>query len=252
MLPSATSPLGLASRCLLISNGLGRLLDRDTPRAARSYPVEVGTTTRALRSWNQNGAWLDQGSYGTCVGNAFAHRRADGPLLIPGIDQPFAQQLYLEASALYWGEPDTSMFKGTSGLSAAQALLNRGAIDRFEWVTTPEGLRYALLEQGSLCMGLDWYTSMDHPSFIFNPDMTKQACYLTMDQGTKRGGHEGVLNKIDLAPTDGFDPYVRFKNSWGTPWANHGTARIRLSDMDDLVSKGWVDLILIHELPRAA
>jgi hypothetical protein len=234
-----------------VSNGLGRLLDRDTPRAASLYPVRAETSTRTVRSWAQDGAWLDQDGYGTCVAHAFGHRRADGPLKVDGITEAWAKKFYLEASAFYWGTPDTTMQKGTSGLSAAQALLKRGAIDKFEWVSSPEAFRYALLERGSLCMGIDWYRAMDVPKPVTIAGRT--AYYLDLDDMSyKRGGHEILINKIDLNPLDGFEPYCRIKNSWGTDWGQHGTARIRLSDMDDFISKGWVDLILIHELPRAA
>jgi hypothetical protein len=230
---------------------LGRLPDPDTPRAASLYPATVGETDRTVRKWKQNGAWLDQGPYGTCVGNAFGHRRADGPVPIPGIDELWAQKLYLEASAIYWGVPDTTMKKGTSARSAGEVLLKRGAIDRYEWITTPEGLRYTLLEVGSVCLGIDWYTSMDNPKLVMKGDA--HAYYITQDRTTvKRGGHELLINGIDLAPADGMDPYVRLKNSWGTTWGAHGTARMRLAEIEELVSLGWVDLALIHELPRLA
>jgi len=231
--------------------GLGRLLDPDTPRAASLYPAATGTSTRTARKWKQNGAWLNQGNTGTCVGNAFAHRRADGPVPIPGIDEAWARALYLEASEIYWGVPDTTMFKGTSARSAGEVLLKRGAIDRYEWITTPEQLRYTVLEVGSVCLGVDWYTSMDNPKLIINGDF--HAYYIHQDRTTvKRGGHELLINGIDLAPEDGFTPYYRLKNSWGTDWGAHGTARIPVSELEELVSLGWVDLALIHELPRLA
>jgi hypothetical protein len=226
-------------------NGLGRLLDPDTPRAASLYPATVGETTRTARRWRQDGAWLDQGPYGTCVGNAFGHRRADVPVPITGIDEPWAQKLYLEASAIYWGVPDTTMKKGTSARSAGEVLLKRGAIDRYEWITTPEGLRYTLLEVGSVCLGIDWYTSMDTPEFHHG--------YISQNRTTeKRGGHEDLINGIDLAPVDRSEPNNRIKNSWGIAWGTHGTARMRVAELEELVSLGWVDLALIHELPRLA
>jgi papain like protease len=224
--------------------GLGCLQDRDTARAASLYPVAVEESTRIRRSWKQNGAWLNQGNSGTCVGNGYAHRRADGPVPTPNIDEAWARALYLEASVLYWGVPDTTMFKGTSVRSGADALFTRGAIDRYEWVTTPEGLRWALLEVGSLVLGIDWYHSMD------NADADG---YITQDLTTyKRGGHCVIVNKIDTAPDDGSEPYGRVKNSWGINWGNHGTVRFALDEFEDLVSKGWVDLCLIHEVPRLA
>lgn len=224
---------------------LGRLLDPDTPRAASLYPAAVGETDRLRRRWKQDGAWLDQGPYGTCVGNAFGHRRADGPVPIAGIDEPWAQKLYLGASTIYWGVPDTTMQKGTSARSAAEVLLKRKAIDRYEWITTPEQLRYTLLEVGSVCLGIDWWSSMDRVDY---------AGYLHQDTttGYKRGGHELLINAIDLQPVDESEPYYRLKNSWGTGWGTHGTARMAVSELEGLVSLGWVDLALIHELPRAA
>ena len=208
--------------------GLGRILDPETPRAAALYPVRADTTERLRRKWNQGGAWLDQGAYGTCVGNAFGHRRADGPVQIEGIDQPWAQKLYLEASALYWGTPDTSMQKGTSAVSACQVLLKRGAIDRYEWVANwnaiPGDLRYTLLELGPVCVGSNWYQSM------FSPVPVGDQFYMKVNYATTvAGGHEYVVNGIDLDPEDGSDPYYRMKNSWGQSWGKNGTARFRIA-----------------------
>lgn len=228
-------------------HGLGRRHDPETPRAVALYPVATATTERVDRKWNQKGAWLDQGSYGTCVGNAFGHRRADGPVKVEGIDQTWAQRLYLEASALYWGEPDQSMQKGTSGLSACQVLLRRGAIDGYEWITGTDALRYALLELGPLCVGTTWYESM------YSPKKVGDQRYMRVNfDSAQLGGHEYVINGIDLDPQDGSEPYYRMKNSWGKDWGNGGTARFRLAELEQLIFEGWGDAVLIHELPKEA
>jgi hypothetical protein len=235
--------------------GLGQLLDKDTPRAARLYPVKAEETTRTERAWPQDGAWLNQGGSGMCVAFSSGHRRADGPVKVDGITYDWAKKLYLESTAIYWGAPDTTLSKGTSTLSACQVLLQRGAIDRFEWVTDVDAFNYALLERGSLLMALGWYTSMDRPQLVRNAE-GKSAYYCNIDYTTvMRGGHQILVNKIDLDPVDGFDPYARAKNSWGRDWAQNGTVRFRLNGTNglyELIEKGWVDFTLIHELPRAA
>jgi hypothetical protein len=230
---------------------LGRILDPETPRAANLYPVRADSTDRVRRKWNQSGAWLDQGPYGTCVGNAFGHRRADGPVKVEGIDQPWAQKLYLEASALFYGTPDTSMKKGTSAVSACQVLLQRGAIDRYEWVGNwnagPVDLRFTLLELGPVCVGSNWYQSM------YSPVQVGEQFYMKVNyESSVNGGHEFVVNGIDLDPLDGSEPYYRMKNSWGTDWGNHGTARFKIQDLEQLIFEGWGDAVLPHEVPRAA
>ena len=230
--------------------GLGRLLDPETPRAAALYPVAGGTTDRLRRRWNAP-LRLNQGATGTCVGNAFAHRRAGGPIRIDGIDEDWARKLYLEASAIYWGEPDVSLQKGTSAVSACDVLLRRKAIASYEWVAHwnagPDILRYTLLERGSVCVGSNWYRSLDHPVRV------GEEFYLTVDYASGvRGGHEFVIDRIDLDPVDGSEPYYGMLNSWGPGWGKNGTARFRVADLERLIFEGWGDAVLIRELPRAS
>src|SRR5262245_27178419 len=187
-------------------HGLGRKLDPETPRARALHPAEAGETDRTVRHWAQREAWLDQGATGQCVGFSFAHRRADGPVKVEGIDYDFASALYLDASALYYGSPDTSLQNGTSALSACQVLQSRGAIDRYTWITDPLNLRYTLLEVGSVLVGTNWYSSMDWPR---ETDDGSQVYLKITYSTTLRGGHEYLINGIDLDPADGTEPYYR-------------------------------------------
>jgi hypothetical protein len=233
-----------------MEHGLGRRLDPETPRAVALYPIATAATDRVRRTWGQDGAWLDQGRTGTCVGHAFAHRRADGPVKVSGVDSDFARTLYLEASAIYWGEPDASLQKGTSAVSACQVLLRRGVIDGYEWVSLgtagPEDLRYALLELGAVCVGSNWYQSM------YSPVPKGDQFYMKVNySSTMVGGHEYVVNAIDLDPADGSEPYYRIKNSWGKGWGKGGTARFRIADLERLIFEGYGDAVLPHELPNA-
>jgi hypothetical protein len=211
------------------------------------YPVRAETTTRTYRHYPAK-TRLNQGAYGTCVGNAFAHRRANGPLQIDGIDEAFAQKLYLEASAIFYGAPDTTMQEGTSGLSACMALMARGAIDRYEWMTSPEDLRNTVLNRGSVCVGCSWYYSM----FDTPPDGLGHKYIRYRPESTRVGGHEFEVVGIDLDPADGSEPYYDMLNSWGPDWGDNGKARFKLADLEELAFTGWGDAVLIHELPRAA
>ena len=147
--------------------------------------------------------------------------------------------------------PDTTLSKGTSAVSACQALLKRKAIDSYEWVAHSnagiDDLRYTLLELGPVCVGSNWYTSMDSPTQVGDQ------FYMRVNySSTVRGGHEYVIDRIDLDPEDGSEPYYTMLNSWGTGWGRGGTARFKLNDLETLIFEGWGDAVLIHELPRLA
>lgn len=232
----------------------GRVLDPQTNRAAALYPVRAEATDRVRRRWKMPER-LDQGATGTCVAHAFGHRRAGNPVPVEGINHQWAIKFYLEASALYWGTSDTSLQKGTSALSACQVLLKRKAIDRYEWIANwnagPEQLRYALLERGPVCVGSNWYSSMSAPRIEDTPD--GKVAWMRVDYSSAlRGGHEWVLDEIDLAPVDGSEPYVSILNSWGTGWGVKGRARFTLPDIDKLIFEGWGDAVIIHELPKTS
>ena len=228
--------------------GLGRVLDPQTPRAMALHPVRIASSARIRRMWAQI-LFLNQGNTGTCVGNAFTHRRADAPTKVRGLDEKWARDLYLAASARYYGTPDTSMLKGTSAQSACDELLARGEISSFEWIgnwnATAQELRATILEVGPILVGSNWYQSMDTPV----PRGKGEHLYTRVDYSTAmRGGHEYVINGIDLDPEDGSPPYYRMKNSWGQRWGDDGMSRFRLGDLERLIFGGWGDAVLIKEV----
>jgi hypothetical protein len=109
-------------------------------------------------------------------------------------------------------------------------------------IVTPADLRATLLEVGPVCVGVDWFTSMD------SPVQEHDNSYLPVDFASAvRGGHEFVLNAIDLEPAAG-PPFYRMKNSWGKGWAHGGTARIACAKMEALLFGYGGDAVLIDEV----
>lgn len=217
--------------------GLGRNPHPETPDAAALYPVRalLTPTTSTRKYWWQGGAHLDQGQTGTCVGNAFAHRRADSPRPTSGIDEAWARKLYVDASG------DTTLQQGTSGILACRVLAERGTISAYHWVTSPSEFRQTLLTIGSVCIGIDWYNSM------FTPNVQYSNSYLKVDKSSGlAGGHEVVINGINLAPSTG-PAFYRLKNSWGTGWGKGGTARVACNALDDLIFNDNGDAVVITE-----
>jgi hypothetical protein len=180
---------------------------------------------------------LDQGQTGTCVGNAFAHRRADSPVPETGIDEAWARELYIAASG------DTTLQQGTSGLAACRVLADRGIVTSYHWVTSAEELRYAVLELGTVCVGTDWTNSMFTPYSAYNNS------YLKVDRNSGiAGGHEYLINGINLKPFYGGPPFYRMKNSWGTSFGHGGTARFAVADLEELIFGYGGDAVLISEV----
>jgi hypothetical protein len=221
------------------SHGLGRVAHPDTPAASALYPVtrraDYRATLATYKYWWQGGAWLDQGQTGTCVGYTFAHRRADSPVPVAGITGTWARNLYVDASG------DETLQEGTSGLAACRVLAGRGTITAYHWVTSAQELRNTVLAMGTVCVGTDWYGSM------FEPYAKYSNMYLRVDSSSGlAGGHEYLINGINLQPTYG-KPYYRVKNSWGTGWGKGGTARILCADLEDLVFNHAGDAVIVTE-----
>jgi hypothetical protein len=236
-----------------MAHGLGRKPHPDTARAAELYPIrehphyrEIGLT---IAYWGEGGSWLDQGNTGCCVGFSFAHRYADQTVAHEGIDDAWARQLYLDASG------DTSLEKGTSAILAARVMKARGQISSYHWVTSADELRNTLMTIGPVLVGTNWYSSMDRPVLGAN-----DRAYLEVDtHSTLRGGHEYVINGINLDPASGA-AFYRLKNSWGRGWPadsidtdqivyGPGTARIPVEQLEDLIFNHGGDAVLLSENP---
>src|SRR5206468_2149187 len=123
----------------------------------------------------------------------------------------------------------------------------------YHWVSSPDELRNTILTVGPVCVGVNWYASMDHPQLGPN-----DRAYMVVDPSSGlRGGHEFEINGINLQPESG-PAFYRMKNSWGRQWPGDalpgqkvygpGTARFALTDLEDLVFNHGGDAVLITEV----
>lgn len=184
---------------------------------------------RSLRSvsyWWEGAVWLDQGNTGTCVANALAHNIADGPVTHPDSDitEDWAQYLYLEATG------DATLDEGTDARTVLNTLRRRGDVSSYTRAYAVPEIVTHLLDIGPMVFGGPWHEGMDNYQRLYNN------AYLS-PTGRIRGGHEFLLNGVNIAPRYG-PPYVRMKNSWGRAWAHYGTARIPLDALESLLEEG--------------
>jgi hypothetical protein len=205
------------------------------PRSVR-YAVPVWPRS-AIKSadWTRRAPALDQGSLGSCTGNAAVGLLATDCATRPGltsvvvdgevlpVDEELALKVYSLATQLdefqgTWPPEDT----GSSGLGAAKALQRLGLCDSYQHAFGIAALDTAL-QSGPVMVGTYWYGSMFEPG----PDGL-----LTLDYGSGiAGGHEYVISA--LVAESGL---YRLDNSWGSGWGIGGSAFLRRDDLAALLA----------------
>jgi hypothetical protein len=180
---------------------------------------------------------LDQGSIGSCTGNATIGAVGSGDLFTAlagsigcpsendaAADEEQAVALYSEATHLddVFGTypPDDT---GSSGLAVAKAAQRAGLISGYTHATSLEAALTAL-ETRAVITGVNWYSSFDSPDdnglIQISPD------------ADVRGGHEFVADELDIE-----HELVWFTNSWSESWGVSGRACMSWETWGQLLSE---------------
>lgn len=201
----------------------GRLADPDP--LDHNYPIRAflapAPPTRIRRWWWANGAWLNQGNSGTCVGHGWAHWIEDGPRTWPGTADPY--DIYKQCCVRdAWAENDNGDLSfGTSVRAGAQVMVEMGKAVEYRWAFNAQEVVDAILTIGPVVLGTNWYRGMSSPVEGF-----------IAPTGVLDGGHCYVGNGVDIR-----EEYIRVKNSWGREWSSKGHAKLRFADLDRLISE---------------
>ena len=210
--------------------------------------ITQGVSTRAY------GLDTDVDALASCTGNAATallsvlltpdRARAAGlSLTDPAAAQHFALGLYADATArdqwnaFTWPDHDV----GSSGLGVTQAMHDRGLIARYTHATTAAEL-CLLLQTGPVLMGMPWHTPFSTPDPAGFVDTDPAWATSPIE-----GGHEVCLTALEHVAhtaTGGLDPdrtVLRFRNSWGPGWGDHGDGLLRLATY--LALRPRIDLI---------
>ncbi len=197
----------------------------------------------------------DADALGSCTGNAGT--AAVSALLSPeqakaaGLDyssskaaEEWAIGLYAQATGLDQAPgtfpPDDS---GSSGLGIAKALKQRRLISSYTHATTATALA-SLLQNGTVLLGVPWFQAWFDPDtggFIDRGDWASSPL---------AGGHEICVTALEDVATDRHGQVVpegtviRFRNSWGASWGDHGEGRMSLATYQEL--RRYIDAIQLH------
>lgn len=206
-------------------------LGRNVVHDSRSLNFQVeaadATTLKSVR-WPSRIPVLDQGSIGSCTGNAAVHALATDPFVQTDpvkalqLDETYAVSVYSEATTLdpYPGSylpTDT----GSDGLSVAKVLQKRGLISGYQHATSLAGALTALSLRACIA-GTAWKTAM------FKPDSDGRLRIT----GSVEGGHEYKLDELDVE-----NRRVWILNSWGLDWGIAGRAWMTWDDFGSLLSQ---------------
>lgn len=215
---------------------LGRHVEHDS--RSRSYRVPRRTGPLVSVRHERRIPVLDQGSLGSCVGNAMEGIAGTAPCYagIPadlparpsatdaGLDEEQAVELYAAATQLdsfpgsYPGQ-DT----GTSGLAGAKAAKAAGLLAGYRHVFSLDDLLTAL-QTVPVALGSNWYDSM------FEPDA--DGLVTIGGQASVAGGHEYAADGLDVDRQ-----LVLCVNSWGPQWGLSGRFALGWATLERLLAE---------------
>jgi len=193
-------------------------------------------TPSGAKVWDNPDQPLDQGDFGTCVGNGDAQWGNTSPIN-DHFTQKDARQFYYEATVLD-GDPDdpdapNGGQQGATVRSGVKVLQNHGRLSQYASAASTDEVTAWIKKYGPVIVGTDWYSGMFYPT----------ADGYVAPTGTVEGGHCWVI--VGFLPAGATDPetgkvvaadtYVAL-NSWGTSWGLGGYFRIKVSDFAKLLA----------------
>lgn len=215
---------------------LGRHVEHDPRSLGYAHGVLPKTAIKTV-DWIRRAPIFDQGSLGSCTGNAAAGLLGTdsaartgltsatiGANVVP-VDEDLAVHVYELATQLdsitgTYPPDDT----GSSGIGAAKALKKLGLAASYTHAFSLAALKSAL-QSGPVMVGTVWLNSM----FEVHP----RTGFVIVDRKSgEAGGHEYVLSSYDA-----FALAFRIDNSWSDSWGVRGSAWITEADMQWLLSQ---------------
>lgn len=167
---------------------------------------------------------LDQGDFGTCVGNGWAGWGISTPI-VDAYDEDDARAIYYEATVID-GTPDDPDAPGGGQVgstvrSGAKAMQNRKRLVAYAFASGLADIDEWIDAHGPVVIGSDWTNDM------FEPDSSG---YVRPTGGVAGGHCYLLLDKLDAE-----DAYL-FRNSWGPGWGDKGNFRMKRSDFAQLLA----------------
>lgn len=210
---------------------LGRHVEHDEQsRSFSAEPAQLGKPRTKL--WERYSPILDQGSLGSCTGNALAGWLGCAPHSTDRehaarYDETFAIGLYAAATRV---DPFPGTYPpqdtGSSGLAVCKAAKRAGILAGYSWVFTVNGLLHAL-QTGPVIVGVPWYEGMDEPDQygIVEP------------AGQVRGGHEFLVRGCVQDNTAPGGWWLLADNSWSESYGAGGSFWLSLTTWSRLRSE---------------
>lgn len=194
-------------------------------------PPPAGTVV-----WDNPETTLDQGDYGTCVGNGFAQFANTLPI-DDQYDEKDARAIYYETTVIDgWPDDPDAPGGGQQGAtvrSGAKAMQNRHRVNAYAFASSVSTVTQWIQQNGPVVIGVNWYTGM------FDTDANG---YVKIT-GNIEGGH-CVLLRGYLASEAAY----LGENSWGENWGDGGSFKIKVIDFGRLLSEDG-EAVAMVELP---
>lgn len=217
---------------------LGRNIMHDSESRKFEFPTEQLPIMSKV--WNRYIPILNQGSVGSCTGNAGIGDLGADPMFSVlnssmkySLDETGALKLYSDAEDIDGDGPYPPNDNGSNGLSIAKALMNAGMISGYQHTFSLDAALRALSVTPWIT-GINWYDGM------FNPDSEGRV----QPTGQIAGGHEVLCRESDV-PSE----KIWFDNSWGE-WGINGRFWMSFEHFGELLEqRGDVTILLPLSVP---